>query len=131
MELKDMAIRMQQLSAEYDALKEKMDAVNAEYDNLRLRLIPDKMAEEDIKTIKYENIGRLQLAADCYASIPAELKPDAYNWLKENGFDSLVVETVNPSTLKAFAKEQMKKGVDLPDNLFKVQPFMRASIVKA
>lgn len=129
-ELIDMAKRMKEVSDKYDALDDKMKMLNVEYDALRLRAIPDKMAELDIKTVTYDGIGRVQVAADCYASIPAEKKSDAFSWLRSNAFGDLIVENVNPSTLKAFAKEQMKAGNDLPEDLFKVTPFSRASIVK-
>lgn len=128
--LSKYAARMKELGGKYDALKEQEKAVNAEYDELRLRLIPELMSEMNIRTVTYEGIGRIQLAADVYATIPTDHKQAAYNWLADNGFGDLVQPTVNASTLKAWCKEQLKGGTDLPEDLFRVTPFTRASIVK-
>src|SRR5690606_39367494 len=51
-------------------------------------------------------------------------------WLRDNGHESLVQETVNSSTFKAFIKERMKEGKEYPKDLIKVNPFSRATVVK-
>lgn len=128
--LKTYASRMKELQAEYDELHEKMKIINAEYDDLRLKKIPELMSEMEIRTVTFEGIGRVQTAGDMYASIKADVRGEAYSWLRDHGFSSLITETVNASTLKAFAKEQTKKGEELPEDLFSITPFTRASIVK-
>lgn len=129
-ELQKAAKRMKELDAEHAVLKEKIKVLDEEYDKLRLRTIPDLMQEMDIRKISIEGVGRIQLAGDVYASIPAEVRQSAYEWLRNNNAGPLITETVNSSTLKSWAKEQLTMGVELPENLFKVTPFQRASIVK-
>lgn len=129
-ELQAAAKRMKELDAEHAVLKEKIKVLDEEYDKLRLRTIPDLMQEMDIRKISIEGVGRIQLAGDVYASIPAEARQSAYEWLRNNNAGPLITETVNSSTLKSWAKEQLTMGVELPENLFKVTPFQRASIVK-
>ncbi len=129
-ELQKAAKRMKELDAEHAVLKEKIKVLDEEYDKLRLRTIPDLMQEMDIRKISIEGVGRIQLAGDVYASIPAEVRQNAYEWLRNNNAGPLITETVNSSTLKSWAKEQLTMGVELPENLFKVTPFQRASIVK-
>jgi hypothetical protein len=43
----------------------------------------------------------------------------------------MITETYNASSLKALFRRMISEGVDIPDDIFNVQPFIRASIVKA
>jgi hypothetical protein len=54
-----------------------------------------------------------------------------YEWLESNNLGDLIKPTVASSTLKAFVKNRIKAGKDLPDAVLKVTPFTRASITKA
>lgn len=134
-EIKRLAARMKHLESMYDLLEAFRKEMNNEYDMIRLKSLPDLMAEENIRTMTFEGIGRVQLGSDVYASIVSDKKEPAYKWLRDHDYGSLVQETVNSSTLKAFVKEyqqNMEEGKEeLPAELFKVQPFLRVSIVKA
>lgn len=126
-----MARRMKQLQARKDEMDEEWKLIGAELDDLRLKQIPEAMAEAEIRNLTVEGVGRVQLALDCYASILPEKKLEAYEWLEENGYGAIVQPYAQPSTLKATIKQALKDGQEWPDELFKVQPFTRASIVKA
>ncbi|TXG97769.1 MAG: hypothetical protein E6R08_06520 [Nevskiaceae bacterium] len=108
-----------------------MKEINAEFDFLRLVKIPAVFEEQEIKNMTVDEIGRCQLAADIHAGIVGGKKDEAYQWLRDNGFESLIQESVNASTLKASLKAALKKGEPWPEELFRVSPFTRASIVKA
>ena len=123
-----LASEMRQLQTQKDELKDSLSKVDARLDEIRLRLIPDSMADADIRSITFEGLGRVQLAMDLYASIKD--KEAGYAWLEEQGFDGLIVPYVQPSTFKAAVKEALKKGQEFPEELFTITPFMRASIVK-
>lgn len=129
MELIDMARRMRALQAEKEELEERVKFLNIKLDELRLKEIPEYMAENDIRTATFDGIGRVQLALDCHASIMPDMKESAYAWLSENGYDGIITAYVQPSTLKATIKEGLKSGQEWPEELFKVAPFTRASIV--
>jgi hypothetical protein len=103
-------------------------AIVERIDELRLKLLPDAMAEAEIRTLTIDGVGRVQLAMDAYVSIVD--KPNAYTWLSENGYEGLIQPYAQPGTLKATVKAALKDGHDFPEELFKVQPFVRASIVK-
>ena len=123
---------------EIQGVQDSMDAIWKEltkrYDELRLRAIPDAMAEDDMKSITIEGIGRVGLTNDAYVSIidagDGVGKQAAHKWLVENGYSGLVQEYVQPATLKATVKEGLKQGEWFPDLLFKITPFTRASITK-
>ena len=123
------AKRMKALSDIYDLVKPLLSEVNDEFDVIRLKSLPDAMAEAEVASLVIEGVGRVQLAGDVYASILAEDKDAAFEWLRGNNYGDLIKETVASGTLKSWAKECTENGVDLPQ-IFKVTPFSRASIVK-
>ena len=100
------------------------------HDYLRHGAIPDKMDEQNITTITFDDIGRVSLTSDLRASIKKDNREKAYKWLEKQGFADLIQETINASSLKAFCKARIKKGDKLPEDLFTVSPFSRASITK-
>jgi len=128
-EIIEMARNMRMLQAEKSQLEETLKQINVQLDDLRLKQIPEAMAEEDIRTLTIEGVGRVQLAMDLYASIKD--KAAGYEWLQEHGYDGLITEYVQPSTFKAAVKDALKQGQSFPEELFNIQPFTRASIVKA
>jgi hypothetical protein len=70
------------------------------------------MAESE--TQSFNRSGTLfYLNTKTYASAAAEKKEDLYQTLKEKGFGSLVVETVNANSLSAFVKEQIMENEDV------------------
>lgn len=124
-----LAREMRTLMDQKDSLMEELSGVNKRLDEIRLRLIPEAMAEADIRSITFEELGRVQLAMDLYASIKD--KEAGYAWLAEHGYDGLIQPYVQPSTLKASLKAAIKEGQCFPEELFTITPFTRASIVKA
>jgi hypothetical protein len=97
------------------------------------------------------------------ASIPEEKRAQAYEWLREHGYDDIIKNTVSvrfgrnedrlcetllnqlreqnypveqaqkiePQTLKAWVREQVERGSELPNELFGVYVGQRASIKSA
>lgn len=124
-----LATQMKAIQARMDEMDIEWKALTKELDEIRLKLIPDLMNEEGIRTVTFDGIGRVQLAADLYVSIIGN-KEGTYEWMRDNGYGGVVVEYIHPSTLKATIKEGMKAGRKFPEDKFKISPFSRASIVK-
>ena len=122
-----MARGMRELQAEKEVLEADLKEINKALDSLRLTAIPEAMAELDLRTLTIEGIGRVQLAADCYATIKD--KEAGYNWLTENGYDGIIGQYCQPSTLKATVKKAIADGQEFPEELFNITFFTRASIV--
>ena len=120
---------MRILQIEKDEMDERRKYLTEALDQLRLKDIPEAMAEADIRTLTIDGVGRVQLAMDVYASIKD--KQAGYEWLAENGYDGLITEYVQPSTFKAAVKDALHNGQEFPEELFSITPFTRASIVKA
>ena len=125
--LKKLATDMRALQGHKEAIEASLKEVNKALDQLRLKDIPELMAEMDIRTVTFDGVGRVQLAMDVYASILN--KEEAYAWLAENGYEGLIQQYVQPSTMKAAVKDALRAGQEFPEELFSITPFTRASIV--
>jgi len=129
--LREMCARMKELQTEAGDLKAQAAELKIELDRLRLKQIPDMMEALDVKTITFRGLGRVQTATDLYASTKKGQKPAAMEWLRDCGYENMITETYNASSLKALFRRQIVEGVEIPDAIFNVTPFVRASIVKA
>lgn len=92
--------------------------------------VPDAMRAKQIKTINLEGVGRVTISARWSASIVEGQKEPAFTWLRESGDGGIIQETVNSSTLSAFAKTKFEAGYELPAHLFKVGQMTFTSITK-
>jgi hypothetical protein len=121
---------MQVLQEEKNALEADLSAVNKELDLIRTKKIPELMESMELRNVTIEGIGRVQLAADIYASTREGKKAAAMQWLGDLGYENMIQETYNSSSLKALLRRMLAEGVDIPDDIFNVTPFTRASIIK-
>jgi hypothetical protein len=131
LELRFLCEQMRQLEDKKAALEEQLKAVNADYDKIRKISIPEAMMALELRNATFEGLGRVQLAEDIYASTREGKKPEALQWLRDCGYDNMIDETYNASSIKALFRRMIKSGAPLPDDIFNVTPFTRASIVKA
>ena len=92
--------------------KKELDAqvkeLGAEIDRLDLAL-SDAMAEAECERFS-RNGSTFYLNTRLYASPVAGKKEELFAALKENGYGSIVTETVNANTLSSFVKEQMAEN---------------------
>ncbi|MEI6131974.1 MAG: hypothetical protein WCQ41_04030 [Bacillota bacterium] len=104
-----------------DCLKELKDAkkqaeqavkdINAQIEKTDYQL-SEMMANTD--TQSFSRAGTMfYLTSTCRASAVQDKKDELYNTLKDNGYGSLVYETVNANSLSAFVKEQTAENKDL------------------
>jgi DNA-directed RNA polymerase subunit L len=99
----------------------------------------DRMRQDKVPTAFKEN-GITSLTVDGYrytisqtlrASIKADQKVRAYEWLRENDLGELITETVNASTLSAQARKMAEDGTELEPDLFNVSIVPTTSITQA
>ncbi len=128
-ELRDLCVKMKSLQAEKVEIEEKLKVVADKLDYHRLKLIPDLMMNMELKNATFDGVGRVQLASDLYASTREGQKQAAMQWLRDCGYGDMITETYNASSIKALFRRQMAEGIDIPDTLFNVLPFIRASVV--
>ena len=93
-------------------------------------IIPDMMQEQGVKTISLDDIGyRFTVSVKMNASMAD--KAAGMEWLRNEGHGDLIQETVNASSLSAFAKSYIEEtGKDLPADLFKLSSLRYTSVTK-
>jgi hypothetical protein len=116
--------------------------------------IPMGMQELGLESIKLSSGEMLTVTQEVYASIPVAYREQAYSWLEEHNFGSIIKTSVDAEfgkgdlsraeealrllldngisaslsrnvhaqTLKAFIKEQMAAGSDIPMDVFGARP---------
>ncbi len=128
--LPQLAGRLNQLKSSLEVLKAAQTTIQKEYDKLAELIVPERMEEEDVEVMRVKGVGRLQTSSDIRCSVPKDNRLAVQKWLHENGHGSMVAPSVNSSTFKAFVKEAMKEGTPYPQDLIKVSPYTRATVVK-
>ena len=111
-----------------DDLKKKVSALQKHVDALSYEILPTMFSNQDVKTIKLDNIGRVTVNVRWTASMLN--KERGMEWLRTSGNEGLIIETVNAMTLASFAKTETLAGKPLPDHLFKVGTAQHMSITK-
>lgn len=91
--------------------------------------MPARMDDEECKTFNTED-WRVTRLAKVFASIPGDKREGAYAWLRENGYEGMIQETVNSSSLSAAAKELIERGEELPEDLFSIHTKDSISITR-
>jgi len=131
MSVTELARSLRDLRKELDDAAAAKTDLQKKYDYLSIEVIPDKMSEEDIRSMNIDGVGRLESSSDIRCSVPAANKEAMQQWLIEHGHKSMMSPTINASTLKAFVKEMIKNNGEWPEDLLKVHHYSRAKIVKS
>ncbi|MBV1952733.1 MAG: hypothetical protein KUG64_11135 [Cycloclasticus sp.] len=118
------------LKTSIDALAANKTILQKVYDFARYSVLPTIMEDNDITNIKVAGVGSVSLTADLRASVKPGLKVAAMEYLDDTGHGDIITKTIPAGTLKALAKDCMQKGDDLPEDIFRVDPFTRAQIKK-
>ena len=135
--LEDALIQYYFLEDAYDALDEARKAIYKQVEDLKNRALPELMADKKAKTLTLEIPGverarRFTTNRRLSASILPDRKAEGYAYLRENGAENLIQETVNSSSLSSYAKQMIEEqGMDLPDDTFKLSTMTYISITKA
>ena len=109
----EMADRLKSLQEQKKDLEARVKALGAEIAELDEQL-SDAMTEAELDRFS-RNGSTFYLKSRLFASPAAGRKDEMMQALKENGYGSLVAETVNANTLASFIKEQREiTGEDIP-----------------
>lgn len=117
-----------------ERIKAAREALHDMADYMSRVTIPDVVAAVKERTgekppFNIEGVGRVSVAYRFSASIIDKEK--GLEWLRGNGHGGLIQETVNSSTLSAFAKDMLEnQGIELPPDIFKVGTSPYTSITK-
>lgn len=102
----EMADRLKSLKKQKKDLEDSVKAIGSEIEELD-RQLSDAMAETQLDSFS-RNGSTFYLHSRLYASPSTGRKDAMMLALKQNGYGSLVVESVNAKTLSSFVREQME-----------------------
>jgi hypothetical protein len=131
----DIIKHFNQVRLAAERIKESREAIKDMEDSLSTVIIPDVVQKVREVTgekppFNIEGVGRVTVSYRFSCSMPD--KNTGIDWLKNNGHGGIVQETVNSSTLSAFAKNMLEEsGIELPPEIFKVGTKPYTSITKA
>ncbi len=132
----ELAAQMAAAKDELDVLTETVKAIRDGYDRIRLDELPDAMHEAGMVAatgkggFTLADGRKVFLQTDMHVALAAQDRERFYAWLEDAGHEDLLVRHVHPSTLKAFCKEQISEGQDLPEMIV-THPFLKAVLRKA
>lgn len=106
--------------AALDAARKRIYHVQDKLDKM---ILPNALQSAGTDLIRVPEIARsFSLLTKMSASISD--KDKGYKWLRDNGHGDLITETVNASTLSAFAKNLLEEqGFELPADAFNVRTY--------
>lgn len=128
-ELAEVGTLLRDLKEVHEALESLKSHVGKVYDFYRTAVVPARMEDAGVETVKISGVGRLGLTSDLNVSCPDKI--EAFKWLEEIGSGDLIQDTVNASSLKAMLKRRLQSGEDIPEEIYVIKPFTRASITKS
>lgn len=112
-----------------EAVSEATKEPNKYQQYLQYTGMVEKMQEEMTKSFTTPSKFRCTLASRTTVSMVD--KEAGMDWLRENGYETLIQPTVNASSLGAMAKELMEtENKQLPDNLFNTNVGVYVSLTK-
>ena len=106
-----------ELASQLRTLKEKEARLKDELSNTRIQIknikkdLVNQMINYEVQNFKH-NDNIFYLTTNIYVSDVASRREELYSTLRNNGYGSLIKETVHPQTLKAFDKELMAENGD-------------------
>jgi hypothetical protein len=109
-----LALKMKEFGGIISTMEEQLKILKEKYDDIRKRQLPDAMAAAGLKSVKLVEGGQVYVQTKVQAGVLAADREGLHNWLRDNGHASLIVPTVHPSTLTAWAKEQKAAGAPIP-----------------
>ncbi|HET9869565.1 MAG TPA: hypothetical protein VFR02_03585 [bacterium] len=102
--------RIEKLKAEAKALEEQADELDR-------RMVEELQAAGE-RVVHLDGVGRMQLDAQLFVNVLAANKPEVLAWLKgDPEGTALVREDFSHSSLKAFVKERIAAGKEIPSTV--------------
>ena len=134
--LSDQVIKLRDLEDEIKVAEESLKQLKKQADTLSGEVIPTMMTEMNISTMKLADGSAIEVKPVYGASIPADKKEEAFNWLRENGLGDLIKNEVTVS----FGRNEDNKAVEYavlaqgqgyqPTQKLKVEPMTLKALVR-
>lgn len=128
---KEHATHIAELRCKKETLEAELSEINKMYDLITIQVLPTKMEDDGYKNLTIEGVGRFEIRPDMYVNTPADKRFDLQRWLTDKGDEALIQPTVNGSTLKAYIKERIQMGLEIPSEICNIQPYTRVVLVES
>jgi len=113
MTLAEMVHELNVLKAQHAGMKTATAKVWKEVDELRFTYIVKKMEEMEIDSAKIVGEGTISIRDE--ASCKTLNKFGLMDWFRDHDQADMIQEVINASTLKAFIREQIREGHEIPN----------------
>ena len=134
--LSDQVIKLKNLEDKIAKAEEELNKLKEDADVLSGEVIPTMMQEMNISTLKLADGSAVEVKPIYGASISAERKEEAFNWLRENGLGDLIKNEVTVSFGRnednkaiAYANLAVERGYQ-PSQKLKVEPMTLKALVR-
>jgi hypothetical protein len=134
--LSDQVIKLRDLEDHIKVVEENLKQLKKQADTLSGEVIPTMMTEMNISTMKLADGSAIEVKPVYGASIPADKKEEAFNWLRKNGLGDLIKNEVTVS----FGRNEDNKAADYavlaqgqgyqPTQKLKVEPMTLKALVR-
>lgn len=111
----ELATKLKELKDKKKETEQLLKTLEAEIEETEA-LLSQEMVNSEVQNFNKDGTT-FYLQTKTYASIRPDCKQDVYDWLKANGYESLVYETVNAQRFSAFIKELLEEEDELPTEL--------------
>jgi len=118
---------LREMHDEIDAVKK--EAYHA-MEHYTMSVLPELFEDECVTTLNLASGYRVTVKHTMRASVKADAKGHAFQWLIDNDLGDLVTETVNASSLSATARMLNEEGRELPTDFFNVATLPQVSLTK-
>lgn len=113
---RELMIKFSDAKKRKDEAKLELENANAEYEQIEAALIEALQARNAESTAKYEGIGFVSLVKPrLYARFDKENEERVFEFLKQEGREDLVKNTVNTQSLSGYIGERLEAGLSFPD----------------
>lgn len=135
-ELSAQVVKLRNLEDQIKVAEESLKQLKKQEEILSSEIIPTMMTEMNISTMKLADGSAIEVKPVYGASIPADKKEEAFNWLRENGLGDLIKNEVTVS----FGRNEDNKAAEYavlaqgqgyqPTQKLKVEPMTLKALVR-
>ena len=135
-ELSAQVVKLRNLEDKIKQTEEALKMLKKQEEVLSSEIIPTMMTEMNISTMKLADGSAIEVKPVYGASIPADKKEEAFNWLRENGLGDLIKNEVTVS----FGRNEDNKAAEYavlaqgqgyqPTQKLKVEPMTLKALVR-
>ena len=93
----DKCHQLQELQQQYKDIEEQLSKTKNKVRDLEERIIPEMMQEAGVSKIKLKDGTEVEVKPFYAAKIPESRVEEAFGWLRGNGFEDLIKNTVTAS----------------------------------